>query len=115
MEQNLYSALVCFLNDSSKFRKKYKPDAGLLKTLHDRGRSIRLQDGRRNYGTKGVKVPTIDETTVVLQETHISEAGSHIQRLKTLGLTNYNIFHQMNYSFHDCSHLSSDILRTNVS
>ena len=84
MEQNLYSALSCFLNDSSEFRKRYRPDAGLLKTLHDRARSIRLQDGRPIYGTKGVKVPTIDETTVVLQEAHISEAGSHIQRLKTL-------------------------------
>ena len=84
MEQNLYSALVCFLNDSSEFRKKYKPDAGSLMTLHDRARSIRLQDGRVFYGTKGVKVPTIDETTVVLKEAHINEAGSHIQPLKTL-------------------------------
>ena len=73
MEQNLYSALICFLND-----------AGLLKTLHDRARSIRLQDGGLNFGTKGVKVPTIEETTVVLQKALISEKGSHIQWLETL-------------------------------
>ena len=75
---------ICFLDDSSEFRKKYQPDVGLLQTLHGLSRSIRLQDGRINYGTKSVKVPTIKETTVVLQGAHISELGSHIQRLKIL-------------------------------
>ena len=83
MEQNLSSALVCFLKDLSEFKKKHKPDAGLLNTLHDRARAFRLQYDRLVYGTKSVKVQTIEETTVVLQEAHISEAGSHIQRPQT--------------------------------
>ena len=84
MGQNLSSTLFCFLNDLSKFKKKHKLVAGLLNTLHDRARAFRLQYDRLVYGTNGVKVQTIEETTVVLQEALISKAGSHIQRLQTL-------------------------------
>ena len=69
----------------SEFRKKYKPDAALLKTVHNRARSIPLQDDRHKYGTKRVKVLTNKETTVVLRVAHINEASSHFQRLKILG------------------------------
>ena len=70
MEQNLYFALVCFLDNSNKFKKKCKRNASMLKTLHDRGRLIRLSDGKLINGMKSVKVPTIKDTSILLQDAH---------------------------------------------
>ena len=56
----------------------------MLKTLHDRACSIQFQDGKLNYGTKIVKLPTIEEISIVLQGAYMNEAVSHIQRLKAI-------------------------------
>ena len=42
----------CVLLATNEFKKKYKPDASVLNTLHDRARSIRLQGDKLIYGTK---------------------------------------------------------------